>query len=172
VIAISGEINPGRVVNPEKEQVRNLDMFFAGKLAPLPQKRARVAVADLVSSFRFEGVFKGEMKGAVPVGVLPPKRVAEIGSKTRVVLFSDYTSAKGAKKHKDIGQDDYLLVQLLMEQGDYTEDKENHLTFIGTDDNGKHWKAVVKKTRDGKQLYLQTLHRYKKKQADKKIGKS
>lgn len=166
VVETPVDVDPGWASNPGKERKKNLEAFLAGRLEQLPQRQARVAVADLVDSFRFEGIFNGEMAGVTPVGVLPPARAAELGSATRVVSFSDYTAAKGLAKHADIDRKDYSIVQHLMEHGDVITDKAGHVVFVGKV-NGHEWKAVVKRTKDGRELYLQTLHRLRPGQADK-----
>lgn len=166
VSTVPVDIDPGWASNPGKARLKNLDQFLAGRLEPLPQVQSRVAIADLVDSFRFEGIFKGEMAGVVPVGVLPAEKATKLGSATRVVRFSDYTAAKGASKHADVVRTDYAIVQELMEAGELVEDRGGHLVFLGLVD-GHAWKAVVKRTRDGRELYLQTLHRLRPGQAEK-----
>ena len=166
VTSVPEGIGPGWASNPGKVRGENLDNFLAGKLEGVSQSHARIAIHDLVNSFRFEGIFKGQAKGFVPVGVLPQKRMTQLGTQSRVIRFSDYTASKGDDKHPDVKQQDYALVQWLMENGECVEDKKSHLTFIGIKD-GKHWKATVKKTQDGKELYLQTLHRIMPDQAER-----
>ncbi|OEU65811.1 MAG: hypothetical protein BA863_08970 [Desulfovibrio sp. S3730MH75] len=159
-------IDPGWASNPGKIRMHNVDNFLAGKLDGASQGAARTAVADIVDSFRFEGIFKNGSKGYVPVGVLPKERLSELGAKSRVVRFSDYTADKGGQKHPDLKQEDYKLVQWLMEFGKCVEDKASHLTFVGQQ-HGAHWKATVKKTQNGKELYLQTLHKIQPDQAER-----
>lgn len=161
-------VDPAFANNPAKARAENLSNFLAGKLEALPQNLARVAVKDTVSSFAFEGIYKGEApKGSyVPVGVLPVERMKQLGVDTRVVRFSDYTANKGAAKHGDVRQEDYEKVQWLMEHGEAIEDRENHIIFVGKDKKGDGWKFTVKKTHDNKELYLQTFHRLRKEQLD------
>lgn len=161
VLNVPADIDPGWASNPGKERMKNLDDFLAGKLEPVSQQQARAAVANMIDSFRFEGLFKGEAKGSVPVGVLPAARLEELGCSSRVVLFSESTT-KGAA----VAQQDYALVQHIMEHGECVGNTKNHLIFVGQDDAKNNWKAVIKKDKGGKELHLQEFNKYNLKQAD------
>ncbi len=160
-------VGPGFDYNPGMTRMENLDNFLAGKFEGISQEQARIALADLVGSSRFGNIYNGKDKGFMPVGVLPAVRTAQLGVSTQVVRFSDYTADKGMRKHSEIKQEDYKIVQWLMENGEVTNERENHLVFVGQKD-GKYWQAIVKKTKDGKELYLQSLYMVSQKLRKKK----
>lgn len=165
-------VDPAFAFNVGKTRGQNLQNFLAGKLEDADSKITLVALKDTVLSSIFEIIYKAKnLDIAVPVAVLSKSKANllqfSIGA-SRVVLFSGYTAKKGKSTHKDIKQEDYLKVQWLIENGECTQDGENHLVFSGKVKENEYWKAVVKKTQKGNELYLQTLHRYREEQYKKK----
>ena len=151
-------IDPGWDSNPGMLRQRNLGRHIAGKLDAAPEELRRVAIKDTISSQQFRRIQALEAKGVAPVGVLPKDRAAQLGSSSRTILFSSATSQKQRKDGKrSLSAEDYLKVQELVDSGKATPDRPNHIVFTKEID-GRLWKAAVKATGDGKELYLSSLH--------------
>jgi hypothetical protein len=158
VMQVPADIDPGWASNPGRTRQANLERFLDGRLQALPDAYARVAVVDMVSSWKFGGIYRRELQDSVPVGMLPQALATRLGSDTRVVRFSAYTAVKGKRRHADMRQEDYAIVQELLDTGTRVQEDAYNMAFFGMV-KGKAWRCVVKRTRDGKELYLSTLHR-------------
>lgn len=106
-------------------------------------------------------------KRAKVVGALDDAMLAALGGQSKRVLLSPETAAKQAERHPDVRLDDYALVQRLLGRSEAIREKERTLVFVATTDDGKHWRAVVKRTADGRKTYLVTFHRIKQSQREK-----
>ena len=93
-----------------------------------------------------------------PIAVINEKFAAQIGASTTTVLLSDDTLLKQIinRQGQDIGVDEYALVQPTLEMPTIvTDDRPYHYTFFRR--NNKVYVAVIKVTRDGKEIYLQSF---------------
>lgn len=151
-------IDPGWESNPGALRQTNLRRHLTGALDAAPEPLQRVATKDVIASEQFRRIVSREIEGVAPVGVLPERMRETLGATTRTVLFSDYTAEKGARKHDDVDAQDYLVVQRLIDEGHATRDRDKHVVYTGEID-GKMWKAAVKVTADGREVYLSSLHR-------------
>lgn len=155
-------IDPGWESNPGKLRQTNLARHLAGQLDAAPEELQRVATKDVIASEQFRRIVSRQVEGVAPVAVIPEQTSARLGASTRTVLFSDYTAEKGGRDHPDIAPEDYLFVQRLIDEGHATADRSGHVVYTGTID-GKAWKAAIKATADGRELYLSSMHRLKDK---------
>ena len=106
-------------------------------------------------------------KRAAVVGVLDDATLAALGGQSKQVLLSPETATKQAERHPDIRPGDYALVQRLLDCGDAIREGERTLVFAATGRGGKYWRAVIKRTADGRETYLVTFHRIKQSQYEK-----
>ena len=100
-----------------------------------------------------------------PVGMLRDELQKVIGAKTGVVLLSEDTMVKQVVKRtgQDFGIEDYWRVQGVLENAQLIVLEGGlHLSFFELD--GVWYQAVVKATKDGRELYLQTFHRANERQ--------
>ena len=76
----------------------------------------------------------------------------------RLARLSGDTAAKQTVYHTDLKPDGYGRVQHILDEGEVFQINErNVMGFLEQD--GQIWKAVVKRTGDGAETYLTTLHR-------------
>ena len=163
--AIPVGVDPGWDTNPGMLRQRNLERHLQGQLDQAPEELLRVATKDVISSEMFQRIARGDAVGVAPVAVLPRATQAALGVSTRTVLFSDYTAAKGRKKHQESAADQYVKVQELIDSGERVSSKHNHMT-LQKEIDGLWWTATIKATGDGREVYLQTFHGSHARQAE------
>lgn len=163
-------VDPGFGVNPGRLRGRVLARHLAGRLDGAPPEIAKVVARDVVTSQHFQNIQTMRVQtGAAPVAMLPVALQQSLGTSTRTVLFSADTAKKQAgmraetdpgnpsKGHPEVRTIDYAKVQSLLETGTVTR-AGNHITLTGKVD-GAFWRAVVKRTAKGDEVYLQSLSR-------------
>ncbi len=107
--------------------------------------------------------------GDFAVGMLDDSVAGAIGARSHVVRLSGETAAKQAGRrqrtdldvgHRDVQAEDYALVQRILDEGDLF--KSGDRRFLGfTTVDGQLWRAAIKATKDGSDIYLDTLHKAK-----------
>lgn len=96
-------------------------------------------------------------QGEIPVGRLASETQALLGAKTDTVLLSDTSMDKQLRSHADLTEDDYAKLPVLLSQPDAVlSDKDLHLLLLRLED--QVLSAVVKSTRSGEAVYLQSFH--------------
>lgn len=173
-------IDPGWESNPGRLRQRNLGRHIAGKLDDAPAELREVAIKDVISSPTFRRIQAGEAKGVAPVAVLRGDVAKAWEASSRTVLFSDDTAQKqrgqrtddhpgsSSRGHPELTASDYLIVQTVLDHGSAVAGGRTGNQLIYTHKvDGKAWKAVVKRTGDGRELYLTSLHRILPRQYEK-----
>lgn len=103
---------------------------------------------------------ESEASGIVVVARLPADIQAHFAAKTtRVFLSSDTRDSH--KKHGWTAED-LARLQTVLDRGEVRTDKEFHV--VAAHQDGEWWYAVVKVTKDGKEVYLKSFHVMRKKQ--------
>ena len=80
-------------------------------------------------------------------------------ARSKVVRLSGETAAKQRRHHRDLGAEDYGLVQRILDEGELFEAQRDRHMIGFIENNGLLWRAVVKSTVDGSETYLVSLHR-------------
>jgi hypothetical protein len=156
---IPSGIDVGWESNAGRTRHRQLQQMLNGKLDGADPVIARVAARDMATSWRMRRIHDGSAKGSVPVAMLPRELVEKMGTKTRVVQFSDQTSAKGRTKHPEATADAFAAIDGMLRDGAiYQRGDSNALAFTQLRDDGT-WVAVVKRTQDASELFLTTYYR-------------
>jgi SPP1 gp7 family putative phage head morphogenesis protein len=125
---------------------------------------ARAFVSGIIAGPAFEQFIeaKGAIPGEMPIAVLPQEYMDKIGAKTNIVVLSDETLGKNAKNHKDIGLNDYMSLQTIIEKAQViVQDGPNTMVFIKIGERLYH--AAFKATKTGKGLFLTSLRITRKK---------
>ena len=167
--------NPGRTPFSDEEVFKNpakRDLAHAldppvrhaniETLERLPVPAARRRIVEDLAGEDF-AAFVSRTGGPVEhraVAVVPDKLAKALGGEARVVRLSSYTVVK-QREHRR-GQKftaaDYRRVQDILDSGKAFKESATHVQVFQETD-GQIWKAVVKRTGDGNELYLQSLHR-------------
>lgn len=171
-------IDPGWQSNPGVTRASNLHRFLSDRLDALPVNARRVAVQDLVGAPQFKALARAELpynglrdrspanvehgRMALPVAMLPQRVADLINAKTRTVFLSNADAHKQVSKRPEIGPEQYAQVQRAVEEGrifeDATSDKEFIVQFLI---DGLPWGVVIHITRDRRELFLKSFHRFR-----------
>jgi uncharacterized protein with gpF-like domain len=129
-----------------------------GKIENLVNDRLTENPNLKVADLRRDSLGTLRAMGNQPVAILKDEHKAALGAKSSQVLLSAETLAKQVlhRANQDIDLDDYFRVQPTLEKPDLViEDRQHHLLFYRVE--GKTYKATVKVTQDGKEVYLQSF---------------
>jgi hypothetical protein len=118
---------------------------------------ARRNVAALVGSQVFARFFAGGMKGEFPVAVIGQADRAAFGAQSPVVLLSQESLAAHITRHPEIGLADYRNIQGIIDTGEVYRQGDARLIYLTV--GGTVYRAVLKRTADGKKNYFLTLFR-------------
>lgn len=126
------------------------------KMEAAPGELARGAVAALVRDPEFPRHLQGAFDGDFPVAVAGGELNGALGVEASILRLSRETAAKQAKH--GLAPGDYAIVQRLLDDGEIVREGPRHLALHGVV-GGKWWRAVMKTTRDGRELFLTSFHR-------------
>lgn len=116
-------------------------------------------IPDHANDPGFAAFLKGEGSGdVVPVLVLSDALARGLGTTARAVLLSCDTALKQLKHA--LAPADYARLERIVERGTMLRSRDRHLEFVLEDDGP--WHAVLKVTRDGREVYVQSLRRTNK----------
>ena len=138
------------------------DTTSIASLDGLPVAEAKKRIAQDLAGEDF-AAFINRVGGSPeqrPVAVLPPKIKEALGSASGIVRLSSYTVAKQRlhRRGQAFTAVDYQRVQDMLDKGLVLKESATHLQVF-KEIEGKIWKAVVKQTKTGDEIYLQSLHR-------------
>lgn len=122
------------------------------------QATSRAKIAALLSDAAFRAFLGGGELGDYPVALASDALRALLGSEARAVRLSRDTARKQAARHRDVAQADYVRVQDLLDGVAPSLDSPR-TAIVQRVDGERGWRAVIKLTRAGDELYLASLHR-------------
>jgi len=160
----NGKAAAGRAPRTGRE-AEALDLL-AAKVDQAPLDIARQAMNQQRASRDFAGFAAGGTPGAMPVAVLDAGLAARIGAKGRAVRFSQETAVKQMRVHPHLTPVEYGRLQRLIDSGEAILDRDRHIVFQAREE-GRWWRAVIKTTRDGRELYLVSLSRLAERHAER-----
>ena len=104
-------------------------------------------------------VFNGALDMA-RVGRIPHMLAKAIGSRTTIVMLSKTTAKKIRGKHKDIRFAELKELATAFHEANVAREGKLHLAFWYQSPLNSRItiKAVIKATRDGREVYLKTIH--------------
>lgn len=128
----------------------------------MSRSAARRRIADDMAGEDF-AAFVARTGGPVEqraVAVIPGKLAEAMGTEAGVVRLSRYTVVKQRERRR--GQKftaaDYRRVQDMLDDGALFKESDTHV-HVYQKIGGQVWRAVIKKTGRGDEIYLQSLHR-------------
>lgn len=106
------------------------------------------------------------------VAVVPDKLAKAMGAEAGIVRLSSYTVGKqrAHRRGQNFTAADYRRVQRILDDGHLLKESATHVQAFH-EINGQTWKAVVKKTENGDEVYLQSLHRSNPTQQSQALAK-
>lgn len=150
-------IDPEWARNPGKMRLQGMEAVLAEKIEALPEDIARAALRDIATGRAVRQILSGALPGAVPVTVLPAAIAGRLGAQTTLVRLSHETAGKQLRNHAEIFAQDYGRLVDLVESGRIIAQRDGHIALVGRGD--LPWIAIVKSTRDGRELYLVSFYR-------------
>lgn len=171
-------IDPGWQTNPGHKRAQNMIGFLSGRLDNMGGNRRRIAVTDIVGSALFHSIQSGlhrydrhdisrdnRNRGAIsaPVAMLSDVLAKTIGAQTKTVWFSVADAEKQLRKRRRhdgtplLSAKDYAMVQKLIDEGEIYFGGERDLIAVG-ELQGKMWRAVLRRTIAGFELYLKSFY--------------
>ena len=115
------------------------------------------AVRATFLSSDFESFAKGMTPGQMPIAVIPDDLRLALPADSALLLLSRDSAQKQQREHPDILPKDYQLVQAMLDRGEVFRDREMHLGLLH--DEGAWFYAVIKTTKTGKAVFLQSFRR-------------
>ena len=115
------------------------------------------SIEKIFLSVDFSSFAKGEIIGERPIALVPTDIARLLNSQGEFVLLSQQTAIKQYREHPDITPEDYRRVQNMIDFGEVWSDRDLHIGLI--QEQGKWFYSVIKTTKTGKSIYLQSLRR-------------
>src|SRR5690606_9211623 len=109
---------------------------------------------DLVRGPAF-GDWYRKPAGAFPLAYLGKAVADRLGARTQLVALSEDTLAKQLKRHPEIIQDEYALVQKAIDEGEAILDSRDGSLIYILEQEG--YVTVIKATKTGKAVFLTSL---------------
>lgn len=172
---IPAGIDPGWQNNPGMLRDRTLTKQLQGALDRMPETARREAVDMLVKhpvmDYVTEDLGKRSRSGlrdtaegrfSVVAGILPEAARKTLGAKTSIIRLSGETAAHILSDHPEISPDALREVGEKIASGKIV--KRGVVLNVFFELDGKIYRAALKKTVDGDELFVSTLHRSNAKQ--------
>ena len=132
-----------------------------GKLDATTEAYARSSIQGFVGNPGFEDFLEGRVEGSGPVAAVPEGTLSAIGGRSRTLRLSSETVGSHPRFAK-FGTEDWLRVQRILDGGRvFLSDRSRRVAIGFIEEDGRVWRAVLKRTKDGEETYLETLHRAK-----------
>ncbi len=159
VYQVPAGIGPGFQFNVGLvDRGREASARLIGKLDATTPAMARAAIGRPWATAAFRKHLQGASDMDWPVAAAAEAVTRAIGSNSRIVRLSSATARKQARHPPDLTPGDYALVQRALDEGElFRIDDRNVTGFLEVD--GVLWRAIVKRTHDGSEAYMTTLHK-------------
>ena len=129
------------------------------KMDAAPEDLARAAARGFAGNPGFSGFLAGRAAGSWSLAVVPDAVLGAVRGRSRTLRLSSETVASHPR-FAEFSPEDGLRVQRILDEGRVFRSAEISRVAIGfLEEDGRVWRAVVKATEDGRQTYLETLHR-------------
>lgn len=176
VVQVPRGIDPGWNTNPGKARGDNVGRFLTGKLAQMPSDRQALAIEDLVGSPILRSMVDDKMpKAFLPVAQLPIHAIEAVSASTQIVRLSSSSLKHILNDHVDrnlrITDLRTALAIVATPEAIARSYKKTSLTILGVV-NGVWWRATVKSTASGSELWLTSFHKVREKRAKAFIERS
>ena len=156
VLEVPDGIDPGFDINAGIARQTHIQNLITNKLNSANPDLAAATARELVNGPAFT-LFLKNPKGNYPVAALDGDLKTRLSASQNAVILSDQTLAKQRRHHPELTDTEYRLLPDVVNRGLVVAQGDQRLVFFHRE--GRIYKAVVKATQDGKELYLVTFHR-------------
>lgn len=94
----------------------------------------------------------------LPVRICRFPMIRHIGALTEVIWLSHADMVKNEAKHKAFAQNLYALSPIIIRAGEPRKQDERTAVFLYDGPERRLFKAAVRRTRDGNEVYLKSVH--------------
>lgn len=143
--------NPGRV-----SRLAGSLKQYSSKLEGVTPEIAQQSVQGLINSGLFR-MYYFKPNGDFPLGVIPKADADRVGSKTTTLLLSKDSALKQRAAHRELEPEEYAQVQATITRGRKIQESATTLIYLLEDPSG--YVTVVKSTRSGNTMFLQSFRR-------------
>ncbi len=141
--------------------------ILADRFESLDYDIARSFMDEFISGPVFSMFYGGKIKGEFPVAVLSDVDKAALGTRAQTVWFSQTSLNEHKKAHPEVRLEDYQKIPEIVETGEVYKQKDTRLIYLKED--GKLYRAALKRTRDKKENFYLTLFETDPGRADRQI---
>jgi len=135
------------------------------RLETLPERPS----IDLIQSWLKMDAFADWLRapsGNWPLARIPAKEADALGSKSLIAMMSPQTAAKQEREHPELLGLDYLMAQRTIDQASYRiRDTDQSLIYVLEQPGANGYVLVVKVTKSGEALFVQSFRRLSADQA-------
>jgi hypothetical protein len=116
----------------------------------------------------------GERTAPVRICRLSQEQQKAINAQTSVVWLSRYTASKVESKHRDRQLSLYTLAPTIIRNGETRVLAPRHLVILYSriEDLGRPYRAVIKATKTGSEVYLDSVYRIQTSQIAKTLAET
>lgn len=156
VLQVPDGIDPSFDVNAGTARQEHLQKLINTKLNSSHPSIAVVGAKLLVDSPAFT-YFLQKPVGNYPVASVDAELKQRLNAKQNTVLLSAETLNKQRRNHPELTDNEYRLLPDLINEGAVIEQDNQRVVFFRR--NSRLYKAVVKTTKSGREIYLVSFHR-------------
>lgn len=161
-IMVPKGIDPGFSYNPGTAHLRVIAEKALNSVEDAAQlgltTAAQQTIREIVADPAFDQ-FVGLADQPFPIAALNADQASAIGATARTVRFSAQTLEKQKGRHPELTIADYrLLPEIISNPAHALREDDRKVRFLWESD-GQWWRATVKATEQGNELYVLSLHR-------------
>lgn len=161
-IMVPRGIDPGFSYNPGTAHLRVIAEKALTSVEDAAQvgltNAAQQTIREIVADPAFDQ-FVGLPDQPFPIAALSADQAAAIGASARTVRFSPQTLEKQKGRHPELSIADYrLLPEIISNPAHALREDDKRVRFLWEAD-GQWWRATVKATEQGNELYVLSLHK-------------
>lgn len=161
-IMVPKGIDPGFSYNPGTAHLRAiadkaLESVEAAAQAGLA-KAAQQTIREIVADPAFDQ-FAALPDQPFPIAALTADQASAIGATARTVRFSPQTLEKQKRRHAELTIADYRLLPEIISNPSHALREDDRKVRLLWESDGQWWRATVKATEQGDELYVLSMHR-------------
>lgn len=168
VLQVPDGIDPSFDVNAGTARQEHLQKLINTKLNSSHPSIAVVGAKLLVDSPAFT-YFLQKPVGNYPVASVDAELKQRLNAKQNTVLLSAETLTKQRRNHPELTDNEYRLLPDLINKGAVIEQDKQRVVFFRRD--GRLYKAVVKTTKSGDEIYMVSFHRADARDFDREVNR-
>ncbi|WP_167398534.1 tudor domain-containing protein [Blastomonas natatoria] len=161
-IMVPKGIDPGFSYNPGTEHLRAIADKALESVEDAAQagltNAAQQTIREIVADPAFDQ-FAALPDQPFPIAALTADQAAAVGATARTVRFSPQTLEKQKRHHAELTIADYRLLPEIISNPAHALREDDRRVRLLWESDGQWWRATVKATEQGDELYVLSMHR-------------